>query len=568
MNYLYHGDNLTVLRDEIGSESMDLIYLDPPFNSQAGYNILFRDHKGENSDAQTFAFKDTWVWGLESEQAMQDLVTRHGELAMFLQQTVQRLGHNSLSAYLVMMAVRLVELHRVLKPAGSFYLHCDPAASHYLKIVLDTIFGIQNFRNEIIWKRSSAHSGAKRWGDIHDVILFYTKSAHFTWNPVYTAYDDQYVEQFYRHVDEQGRYRLSDLTGAGTRTGDSGQPWQGVDPTTKGRHWAVSREVVERLGGAIALTWTTQQKLDLLHAHGRIEFPKKVGGAPRFKGYLSDSLGIPVQDVITDIGPLGAHAQERLGYPTQKPVSLLERIIQVSSNPGDVVMDPFCGCGTTISAAQQLGRSWVGIDVTHLSISLIKARLKTNFGLEAGKGYQEISLPVDKAGAIFLAENNPFQFQFWIVHEIGGTPYGAIGDSKKGKKGADKGIDGQLFFRTPTGGKIEKVIISVKAGHNTAPTMVRDLRGTIEREQAVMGVLLLAHEPTKGMRQEAQQAGSYEWEGKTFPRIQILTAGDIIDGERPQLPAGSVNVSYERKEAKSLTGKGSKDKGAAPLFAD
>jgi adenine specific DNA methylase Mod len=169
MNYLYHGDNLTVLRDEIGSESMDLIYLDPPFNSQAGYNILFRDHKGENSDAQTFAFKDTWVWGLESEQAMQDLVTRHGELAMFLQQTVQRLGHNSLSAYLVMMAVRLVELHRVLKPAGSFYLHCDPAASHYLKIVLDTIFGIQNFRNEIIWKRSSAHSGAKRWGDIHDV---------------------------------------------------------------------------------------------------------------------------------------------------------------------------------------------------------------------------------------------------------------------------------------------------------------------------------------------------------------------------------------------------------------
>lgn len=568
MKYLYHGDNLTVLRDEIASESVDLIYLDPPFNSQAGYNILFRDHKGDNSDAQAFAFKDTWIWGEESEQAMQDLLMGHGELTVFLEQTVRRLGKNSLSAYLVMMAVRLVELHRVLRLSGSFYLHCDPTASHYLKITLDILFGVQNFRNEIVWKRTHAHNGAKRWGDIHDIILFYSKSANFTWNPVYTAYDEGYVRDFYKLQDARGRYQAVLLTGAGTRTGDSGLPWRGADPTARGRHWAIPRDVVLHLAGEQALSWSSQRKLDLLADHDYLTFSKQEGGMPRVKRYLTEMPGIAVQDMITDIGPLSSQAQERLGYPTQKPVSLLERIIQVSSNPADVVLDPFCGCGTTIAAAEELGRQWLGIDITHLSISLIKARLKKDHGLIPGKGYEELSLPVDKDGARFLAENNPFQFQFWIVHEIGGTAYGAVGDNKKGKKGADKGIDGQIFFRTPTGGKIEKVIISVKAGQNISPAMVRELRGTVEREDAAIGVLLLAHEPTKGMRQEATQAGSYQWEGKTFPRLQILTAAEVIDGKRPQLPAGSMNVSLERQEAKSLTSKKAKDKGATPLFLD
>lgn len=550
MNYLYQGDNLKVLRESIASETVDLIYLDPPFNSQAGYNILFKDHRGEHNDAQAFAFKDTWVWGNESEQAMEDLTRLNGQLATFLQQTVNRLGGNSLSAYLVMMAVRLVELHRVLKPTGSFYLHCDPAASHYLKIILDILFGAQQFRNEIIWKRSSAHNDSKRWGDIHDVILYYTKGKSFTWNAVHTPYDPAYVQQFYRHDDGDGRgpYRLSDMRSPSPRP-NLMYEWQGYQPHANG--WAYKRETMQRL-----------------HDEGRIHYPAEKHRRLSLKRYLSEMPGVAIQDVITDIGPLSAQAQERLGYPTQKPVALLERIIKASSNPGDVVLDPFCGCGTTISAAQNLGRTWIGIDITHLSVALIKGRLRADFDMQAQRDYQEVFLPVDRDGAQSLAENHPFQFQFWIVTEVGGTPYGAVGDSKKGKKGADKGIDGQIFFRTPTGSKIEKVVLSVKAGRNLNPAMVRDLRGTLEREGAAIGVLLLAHEPTRGMLQEAREAGAYVWEGRTFPRLQILTAAQVISGERPQWPAGSVNVSLDRTEAKSLTGKRSKDRGADPLFVN
>ncbi|MFD2609578.1 site-specific DNA-methyltransferase [Deinococcus taklimakanensis] len=568
MKHLYYGDNLGVLRGHIASESVDLIYLDPPFNSQADYNVIFKDQAGQESGAQILAFKDTWQWGTESEQALMDLLPHHGQLARFLTDFVEFLGRNSLSAYLVMMAVRFVELHRVLKPTGSLYLHCDPTASHYLKTVLDVIFGPENFRNEIIWKRSSAHSSAKRWGDIHDVILFYSKSKTFTWNPVYTPYEPEYIQQFYRYEDVRGRYRLSDLTGAGTRAGDSGEPWRGVDPTSKGRHWAVPREAVEQLGGPEALSWASQKKLELLDKNNRIDFPKKVGGIPQFKRYLSDMPGVPIQDVVTDIGPLSPHAQERLGYPTQKPVALLERILSASSNPGDVVLDPFCGCGTTISAAEKLGRQWIGIDVTHLSVSLIKARLKRDFDLVVRKDYEEIGTPKDLPAAQYFAETDPFQFQFWIVGEIGAQPYGAVGDSKKGKKGGDTGIDGQLFFRTPDGGKIERVIVSVKAGRNLNPAMVRDLRGTVEREKAAIGVLLLAYAPTKGMLQEAARAGAYTWGGRTFPKLQILTVEQLLSGEQPQLPRGVVNVSYEQKAAKSLTGKRTRDRGADPLFVN
>lgn len=567
MRHLYYGDNFKVLRENIGDESVDLIYLDPPFNSQADYNVIFRDQQGEQSGAQILAFTDTWKWGLESEQAISDLLVSRGQLAKFLQDLVGFLGQNSLSAYLVMMAVRLVELHRVLKPTGSLYLHCDPTASHYLKMILDVVFGARNFRNEIIWKRSSAHSSAKRWGDIHDTILFYSRSSEFTWNPVYTPYDRDYVQANYRHEDAGGHYRLSDLTGAGLRSGDSGLPWEGVDPSSKGRHWAISREAVERLGGLEALTWTSQDKLDLLNRHGRIEFPRRPGGAPRLKVYLKDAPGVPLQDIVADIPPLGAQAQERLGYPTQKPVALLERIIAVSSNPGDVILDPFCGCGTTISAAEKLGRSWVGIDITHLSVGLIKARLKRDFDLTARKDYQEFRMPTDTQGALDFAEADPYQFQFWIVGEIGAQAFGGVGDSKTGKKGGDTGIDGQLFFRTPDGVKIERGIVSVKAGRNLNPGMVRDLRGVVEREKAAVGVLLLAHKPTKGMVDEAAKAGAYVWDGRSYPRLQILTVDDILThGRQPDLPRGAVNLSYEQKEAKSLTGKRARDKGAAPLF--
>lgn len=561
MRQLHYGDNLQVLRESFGDESVDLIYLDPPFNSQADYNVIFRDQQGEQSGAQILAFTDTWKWGLESEQAINDLLVSHGQLAKFLQDLVGFLGRNSLSAYLVMMAVRLVELHRVLKSTGSLYLHCDPTASHYLKMILDVVFSARNFRNEIIWKRSSAHNDGKRWGGVHDVILFYSKGKEFTWNPVYTPYDDEYVSQFYRHDDKDGKgpYTLSDMAapeggGMAAINKVTGKPngwyeWEGFEPPARG--WRYKRETMQRL-----------------HDEGRIYYPKDKTKRPRLKRYLADMLGVSVQDVVTDIGPLSPHAFERLGYPTQKPVALLERIISASSNPGDVILDPFCGCGTTISAAEKLGRNWVGIDVTHLSVGLIKARLKRDFDLVVGRDYQEHGTPRDAQAAQYFAEQDPYQFQFWIVGEIGAQAFGGLGDSKKGKKGGDTGIDGQLFFRTPDGVKIERGIVSVKAGRNLNPGMVRDLRGTVEREKAAVGILLLAHKPTKGMLDEAAKAGAYTWGGRSYAKLQILTVDDILThGKQPDLPRGAVNLSYDQKEGKSLTGKRSKDKGAAPLFA-
>ncbi|WP_034407797.1 site-specific DNA-methyltransferase [Deinococcus murrayi] len=547
-NVLYQGDNLKVLR-ELATESVDLIYLDPPFNSQANYNILFRDHQGEGNHAQAFAFQDTWVWGEESEQAMHDLTVSHGALAEFLQQMVSRFRGSSLSAYLVMMAVRLVELHRVLKPTGSLYLHCDPTASHYLKVVLDLIFGIENFRNEIVWKRSDAKGnsgqGARHYGRNTDSILFYGRSEQVTFHQQYVPLSAEYIEQFYRYQDPDGRrYKLDNMLGPGGAS--KGNPYYEVMGVA--RHWRYSRE-----------------RMQQLIAEERV-IQTRPGTVPMYKRYLDESRGVPVGNLWTDISFLRGHSREKLGYPTQKPVALLERIIATSSNPGDVVLDPFCGCGTTVSAAQKLGRAWVGIDITHLSVQLIKARLRRDFGLLPQRDYDEVFLPVDAETARNLAENHPFQFQFWIVTEVGGTPFGAVGDSKKGKKGADKGVDGYLYFRTPTGGKVEKVILSVKAGRNLNPGMVRDLHGTVEREKAAMGVLLLAHEPSRGMVQGASEAGSYVWEGTTYPKIQLLTAAQVLDGKRIRMPAGSANVSFERREVKSLTGKRAKDKGADPLF--
>lgn len=550
MKNLYYGDNLTVLREHVPDASVDLIYLDPPFNSQADYNVIFRDQTGQVSGAQILAFKDTWQWGRESEQALEDLMAGHGQLASFLTDLVGFLGHNSLSAYLAMMSVRLVELRRVLKPTGSLYLHCDPSASHYLKMILDVIFGAQHFRNEIIWKRTTAHSGAKKYAPIHDVILYYSASNDPIWTSPRADYDPAYLDKYYKFDDGDGRkYWRADLCAAGTRNGSSGMPWRGFDPRAKGMHWKYATDT-----------------LDQLDTEGRIYWPKGGTGWPQYKRYREELQGKAIGDIWDDIDRLNPQALERLGYPTQKPVALLERILLASSNPGDVVLDPFCGCGTTISASEKLGRHWIGIDVTHLSVSLIKARLKRDFDLVVVKDYQEIGTPRDLQAARYFAETDPHQFQFWIVGEIGAQPFGAMGDSKQGKKGGDTGIDGQLFFRTPDGGKVERVIVSVKAGRNLNPAMVRDLRGTVEREKAAVGVLLLAHPPTRGMVQEAAQAGAYTWGGRTFPKLQILTVEQLLSGEQPQLPRGVVNVSYEQKAVKTLTGKGRKDRGAEPLF--
>jgi site-specific DNA-methyltransferase (adenine-specific) len=424
-------------------------------------------------------------------------------------------------AYLVMMTVRLVELRRVLKPTGSLYLHCDPTASHYLKVILDAIFGAQNFQNEIVWKRTSAHSSANRYGPVHDVLLFYSKSDEFSWNPQYEPYSEEYIASHYHLQDSDGRhFTQSDLTAAGTRWGSSGEPWRGFDPNTKGNHWKF-----------------TIEKLEELDVEGRIYWPSGKGW-PRYKRYLDEQEGARVRDIWTDINPINAMAAERLGYPTPKPLALLERIVEASSNPGDWVLDPFCGCGTTVAAAQRLGRRWIGIDVTHLSITLQKYRLQEMFPEAA---FRVIGEPQSVSGARQLAEDNRHQFEWWALSLVRARPTGAVGATRggrpRGKKGADRGIDGVISFIDGPKGKAQRVVVQVKSG-KVGVRDVRDLRGTVEREKAALGVLISLEPPTRDMETEAAAAGFYHspvWQ-RDYPRLQVLTVEQLLAGARVEMP--------------------------------
>jgi DNA modification methylase len=512
-NALYYGDNLHILRDYIPDESVDLIYLDPPFNSNRSYNVLFRETSSASSQAQIEAFEDTWHWGKVAQETFEDIALRGGDdTARLLKAMVDALGHNDVTAYLTMMAVRLIELRRVLRQTGSMYLHCDPTASHYLKILLDSIFGPERFLGEVIWKRTSAHSSAKRPGPVHDVILIYSKSPKYTWVPQYQPYEPAYLDLFFEMRDADGRrWKRMDLTGAGTRNGPSGQPWRGIDVMAKGRHWAY-----------------LPNELDRLDAAGLIHWPLRSDGMPRLKQFADSMPGVPLQDVWTDIHPIHNLATERLGYPTQKPLALLERIIRASSKENEIVLDPFCGCGTAVHAAQKLGRKWVGIDVTHLAIGLVRRRMEDAF---AGLSIEVVGEPVDLSGAAELAANDPYQFQWWVVDKINAQP---VGDKKKGM---DRGIDGIIpFLEGRTDRK--RVIISVKGG-GTGSKDVRDLKGVLEREGEPIGVLVTLRPPTREMILEAVSAGHYEspmWQ-KKYPRLQILTVADILNGKRVEMPS-------------------------------
>ena len=390
-NTLYYGDNLEILGRYIKDESIDLVYLDPPFKSNQNYNVLFKEKDGTQAAGQIRAFEDTWTWGQEDESIYANIVTKGGKVADCLQAFRTFMGPCDMLAYLVMMAPRLAELRRAMKPTGSIYLQCDPAASHYLKMMLDAVFGPERFLSEIVWKRTSAHSGAIRPAAVHDVILFYSKTDSYTWNQQYQEYDPAYLEMFFEMKDPDGRkWKRTDVTGAGvTKDGATGKPWRGIDVTAKGRHWAYPPEELERLDAAGLLHW-----------------PEKKGGMPRLKQYAEDMPGVPIQDVWNDIRPIHNLAAERLGYPTQKPEVLLERIIKASSNEGDLVLDPFCGCGTTIAAAQKLKRRWIGIDITHLAITLMKKRLLDAFGTEAK--FDVIGEPTSLPDAASLAESDPW----------------------------------------------------------------------------------------------------------------------------------------------------------------
>ena len=510
-NILYYGDNLQILRDYIKDESVDLVYLDPPFNSNRTYNVLFKEESGQASEAQMTAFEDTWHWNIETERIYNELVTDgNPQVANMIAALRQFIGTNQMMAYLVMMTVRLVELHRVLNPTGSIYLHCDPTASHYLKIILDTIFGADQFRNEIVWKRTSSHNDANRYGSIHDIIFFYSKSNTYTWNNIYLDYDEDYKARF-RNTDPDGRRWTDDnLTAKGLSGGGYTYEYKGYTSL-----WRVPLSSMERLD-----------------REGRLHFTSK--GGIRLKRYLDEMPGVLVQDVITDIFPINSQANERLGYPTQKPQTLLERIIKASSNEGEVVLDPFCGCGTAIAASQALGRKWIGIDITHLAISLIKYRLEDSFpGIE----FEILGEPKTVSAARYLADRDRHQFEWWACSLVRARPSGAAVSSRQGKKGADRGVDGSINFIDDASGKPKSVIVQVKSG-KVHSTYVRDLVGTLEREKAPIGVLITLEEPTKAMLKEAAEAGFYEsklW-GQQYPRVQIFTIEQLLSGAKVEMP--------------------------------
>jgi len=526
-NALYYGDNLDVLRNSIATESVDLIYLDPPFNSQANYNVLFKSLGGGGSKAQIEAFEDTWHWGQEAEAAF-DQVMHSGatDAADLIRALRSFLGDNDMMAYLAMMAVRLLELHRVLKKTGTIYLHCDPTASHYLKLLLDSVFGPLMFRNEIVWKRTTAHSGAKRFAPVHDVILCYSKTEFPIWNDIRTDYDPAYLAKYYRFDDGDGRlYWRDNLCAAGIRNGESGKTWRGINPGAKGMHWKYQ-----------------VSKLDELDAANRIYWPPKAGSMPQFKRYREDLKGLAISDLWDDIDRINPVGGERLGYPTQKPIALLERIVAVSSKPGDAVLDPFCGCGTAIHAAQKMGRAWVGIDVTHLAISLIERRLKDAF---PGISFNVHGTPQDLDGARDLAQRDKYQFQWWAVSLIDAQPYGGK------KKGADGGIDGLIYFRSDAK-TTERAIVSVKGGGVSVP-MVRDLKGVLDREKAPIGVFLTLEPPTRPMEKEAAASGFYTLGDRQYPRLQIITIEQALAGMKPAIPLVDAGAAFKRA-AREQTG--------------
>jgi len=514
VNKLYFGDNLDVLRTYVGDETVDLIYLDPPFNSQAQYNVLFKSPQDDAQSAQAQAFRDTWMWGDEAEWAFKEVMRQGGGTARLIDALRSALAESDMMAYLVMMAVRLHELNHKLKQGGSLYLHCDPTASHYLKVLLDGIFGPQRFQNEIVWKRHSAHSSAKRYGPVHDVILFYSKGDRFTWTNPRIDYEEEYLDKYYKYDDGDGRlYWRNSLTAAGTRRGSSGQPWRGFDPTSQGAHWKF-----------------TVENLDALDAAEKIYWPPG-GGWPQIKRYKDELQGLAVSDLWDDINKINPAGNERIGYPTQKPVALLDRIIEASSNKGDLILDPFCGCGTTIEAAEKAGREWIGIDVAVHAVKVIESRL-AEFARRIGQKivYDSEGMPRDFESAVRLAERDKYQFQWWANYLF--NPHAL----REQKKGADRGIDGELFFPNGPGRPWGRMLTSVKGGQNIGPNDIRAFARVLERENAEMGLFICLYPPTREMIREASTTRFANIVHGDIPKLQIVSIEEWFKGKTPVLP--------------------------------
>ena len=533
MNKLYFGDNLEILR-ELDDARVHLICTDPPFNSGRDYNAFIGD-----SLAQKKAFTDTWTWDTAAQDARADIEHRAYTSDAYkalnnclkgydlvLQNAVSG-NSGAMRAYLAFMGPRLAEMHRVLTPTGSIYLHCDPTASHYLKGIMDAVFGVDNFRNEIIWQRTKAHNDGKQYGRVHDTILFYSKNSKQTvWNPIYMEHDPEYVKRAYRHQDERGPYQIASLNAPGIRQGESGQPWREINPSEVGRHWSTPRreawpEDIQPPENYESLS--VHQRLDILDAKGLVYWPPK-GNVPRFKRYLSTSKGSRVHDVMTDINHIASTSKERLGYPTQKPLALYERLITASSNEGDIVLDPFCGCGTTIDAAHTLKRQWMGIDITILALDPMRQRLADRHGLEPSIDYQIEGYPTNMQEVRKLLKDGDkrkyHDFSNWAVTRLGLNPTKDVGDG---------GLDGvgHVTLWNPQQMKETnaRILAEVKTGKPTI-TQVRAFCHVMDQHNAEVGIFITIEPISARMRQEAENMGSFEHNQKNYPRLQFWQLDD------------------------------------------
>jgi len=527
---LFFGDNLKILREKFPSNDegyFDLIYLDPPFNSKKDYNILFKEGL-QNSPAQVHAFEDSWHWGEESQNVFEELIgvkesqsetsVKIIDLMLGLEKII---GHNDMMAYLTMMTIRLIELRCVLKDTGTIYLHCDPTASHYLKIVMDAIFGEENFKDELIWHYTKMNNTTKGWIQNHDVILFYTKSSDYIFNVQYSEEESALYSRLFKLIDKDNKLR-----------------------------WYKAKSIKQQLLDSYISSAKKRIGRDLVDDDVIIDFENK--GKKKF-------------DNVWYIPIIKGNSKEFLGYPTQKPEALLERIIQASSNKGDWILDPFCGCGTTISVAEKYGRNWIGIDVTSLAVNIIKHRLENEQIEKYRTGQLKIivdGLPCDMHGVHSLAEKDKFEFQYWALDLIGAMPL----KSKYNKKGADGGIDGIYTYQDKTEKDVENInkrmIVSVKGGKNISVRDIRDLKGVIEREHVEGGIFLTLYEPTRPMRTEAALSGHFKntLYNKEYPKLQIITIAELMDGKQPDLPSGVHPITYYKEATKIVKLDSSKQK--------
>ncbi|MCK9426372.1 MAG: restriction endonuclease [Ignavibacteriaceae bacterium] len=514
MNYIYLGDCLNVLREQVPNESVDLIYIDPPFNSKRNYNIFFDD---KEIQTQKIAFEDTWTL-INIQDSLAELNTLQTHNIYKLLTTYQEVAPQAFP-YLVMMGLRILELHQVLKPTGSFYLHCDPTMSHYLKTMADVVFGTKNFLNEILWKRFNFHADAKRFGTISDRILFYSKSENFIFNRQVKEYNEEYIENKFTHYENNRRFRLDNLNPPGGR----GPIYEFSGVTKPWRY--------------------TEERMKELDKNGYIYKKSKI---PQLIRYLDEMPGQAIPDIWDDIAPINSQAKERLGYPTQKPKALLERIINASSNEGDTVLDAFCGCGTSIDAAESLHRKWIGIDISPIAISLIKRRLKDAYGKSLNK-FEVRGVPEDEPSAIRLWNENPFAFQDWWLTEF------EVFSTTEGKKGADKGIDGIGQYMVGNN-ETTRVAFQVKGGKVQSKD-IDALIGVLSKHKCELGVFLTIEPATKPMLDTVAQQGFVEFNRVQYPKVQIFTLKDFFNNKNLKLPQDNVTfkaASFKGKKNKQI----------------